>query len=132
MIEECFELAPLHNPPNLEGIKACEEVFPGIPQVGVFDTAFHSTLPPRAYLYAFPFELYQNDRVRRYGFHGTSHKYVSHEAARYLNQDIGQLEDHHLSPGQWKQHRRGEGGAVYRHQYGVHSSRRADHGHTLR
>ena len=91
VIKDCFEIAPLHNPPNLEGIKACEKVFPGIPQVGVFDTAFHSTMPPRAYLYALPLELYQNDRVRRYGFHGTSHKYVSWEAARYLNQSMGNL-----------------------------------------
>jgi acetate kinase len=91
VIEEYFKIAPLHNPPNLEGIKACEEVFPGIPQVGVFDTAFHATMPPRAYLYALPFELYQNNHVRRYGFHGTSHKYVSCEAARYLNQDMGNL-----------------------------------------
>ena len=85
VIKQCVELAPLHNPPNLEGIKACEEVFPGIPQVGVFDTAFHSTMFPCAYLYALPLELYQNDHVRRYGFHGTSHKYVSSEAARWLN-----------------------------------------------
>ncbi len=90
-IEECFELAPLHNPPNLAGIMVCEEVFPGIPQVGIFDTAFHSTMPPSAYLYALPFELYQNDRVRRYGFHGTSHKYVSCETARYMNRDPGVL-----------------------------------------
>ena len=86
VIEECSELAPLHNPPNLEGIRACEEAFPGIPQVGVFDTAFHATMPPQAYLYALPLELYQKDHIRRYGFHGTSHKYVSREAARFLNQ----------------------------------------------
>ncbi len=91
VIKECFELAPLHNPPNLEGIKACENVFPGVPQAGVFDTAFHSTMPPRAYLYALPLELYQKDRVRRYGFHGTSHKYVSGEAARYLNRGLDRL-----------------------------------------
>jgi acetate kinase len=91
VIERCSELAPLHNPPNLEGIKACEEVFPGIPQVGVFDTAFHSTMPPRAYLYALPLELYESDRVRRYGFHGTSHKYVSCEAARTLNRRMADL-----------------------------------------
>jgi acetate kinase len=91
VIEECFEIAPLHNPPNLGGIRACEEVFPGIPQVGVFDTAFHASMPPRAYLYALPIELYQKERVRRYGFHGTSHKYVSCEAARYLNRDMDSL-----------------------------------------
>ena len=91
VIEEYFDIAPLHNPPNLEGIKACEEAFPGIPQVGVFDTAFHATMPPRAYLYAIPIEIYRNDRVRRYGFHGTSHKYVSYEVARYLNLNIDSL-----------------------------------------
>jgi acetate kinase len=91
VIKDCFEIAPLHNPPNLEGIEACEKVFPGVPQVGVFDTAFHSTIPPKAYLYALPLEFYQNDHVRRYGFHGTSHKYVSREAANYLNQDINKL-----------------------------------------
>lgn len=91
VIRECIELAPLHNPPNLEGIKACEEVIPGIPQVGIFDTAFHATMPPRAYLYALPLELYQSDRIRRYGFHGTSHKFVSCEAACFLNQGMDSL-----------------------------------------
>ena len=91
IIEEYSEMAPLHNPPNLEGIEACEQIFPGIPQVGVFDTAFHATMPPKAYLYALPIEIYRNDQVRRYGFHGTSHKYVTYEAARYLNLDISSL-----------------------------------------
>jgi acetate kinase len=91
VIEDCFSLAPLHNPPNLAGVKACERVFPGVPQVGVFDTAFHTTMPSRAYLYGLPIDLYRTDGVRRYGFHGTSHKYVSHEAARLLDQDIKNL-----------------------------------------
>lgn len=91
VIRECFSMAPLHNPPNLEGIEACEEIFPGVPQVAVFDTAFHATMPPSAYLYGLPLELYERDRLRRYGFHGTSHKYVSHEAARFLDRDIGKL-----------------------------------------
>ena len=91
IIEECFELAPLHNPPNLDGIRVCEDVFPGIPQVGVFDTAFHTTLSPKAYLYPLPLNLYQNHHVRRYGFHGTSHKYVSGEAALCLNRDMKDL-----------------------------------------
>jgi acetate kinase len=90
-IRACFDLAPLHNPSNLEGIEACERIFPGTPQVGVFDTAFHATLPPSAYRYAIPIELYEVDRVRRYGFHGTSHKYVAHEAARYLDRNVGAL-----------------------------------------
>ncbi len=91
VIRACFEIAPLHNPPNLEGIEACERTFPGVPQVGVFDTAFHATMPARAYLYGLPLELYQRDGLRRYGFHGTSHKYVSGEAARHLNRDIAEL-----------------------------------------
>lgn len=91
VIRECFPLAPLHNPPNLAGVKACEQVLPGVPQVGVFDTAFHTTMPSRAYLYGLPIDLYCTDGVRRYGFHGTSHKYVSHEAARFLGRDIRDL-----------------------------------------
>ena len=91
VIEECFSLAPLHNPPNLAGIKACEQVFPGVPQVGVFDTAFHTTMPSRAYLYGLPIDLYRTDGVRRYGFHGTSHKYVSHEAARFFDRGTKDL-----------------------------------------
>lgn len=78
-IEDCIELAPLHNPANLKGITAARELFgPGIPQVAVFDTSFHSTMPPESYLYALPYQLYVRHRVRRYGFHGTSHRYVAH------------------------------------------------------
>jgi acetate kinase len=78
-IEECIELAPLHNPANLKGITAAREVFgPGVPQVAVFDTSFHSTMPPESFLYALPYQLYVRHKVRRYGFHGTSHRYVSY------------------------------------------------------
>ena len=78
-IEECIDLAPLHNPANLKGITAAREVFgPGVPQVAVFDTSFHSTMPPESFLYALPYQLYVRHRVRRYGFHGTSHRYVAH------------------------------------------------------
>ena len=76
-IEDLVPLGPLHQPPNIAGIKACQEVMPGKPNVAVFDTAFHQTMPPKAYLYAIPYEYYENDDVRRYGFHGTSHNYVS-------------------------------------------------------
>lgn len=76
-IKRCFPLGPLHNPANLMGIKACQAVMPGTPQVAVFDTAFHMTMPPKAYIYPIPYEYYENDNVRRYGFHGTSHRYVS-------------------------------------------------------
>ena len=87
-IEECIELAPLHNPANLIGIEACENVMPSVPQVAVFDTAFHQTMPEEAYLYGIPYEYYEKYKIRRYGFHGTSHNYVSGKAAELLGKDI--------------------------------------------
>ena len=86
-IEECIPLGPLHNPANLLGIQIAEQLFPGLPQVAVFDTAFHQTMPPRAYLYAVPYEWFEKHEVRRYGFHGTSHKYVSQQAVKQLGLD---------------------------------------------
>ncbi len=83
-MEECIELAPLHNPPNLAGIYAVKELMGDIPQVGVFDTAFHQTMPPRAYMYGLPYSLYEKYAIRRYGFHGTSHRYVSRKACDIL------------------------------------------------
>ena len=83
-VEECNDLAPLHNPANLIGIRVCSELMPGVPQVGVFDTAFHQTMPDYAYLYAVPYELYKKYGVRRYGFHGTSHRYVSKRVCEFL------------------------------------------------
>ncbi len=83
-IEECCELGPLHNPHNLTGIRACEEIMPGVPQVAVFDTGFHQTMPKHAYLYPLPYEYYEKYKIRRYGFHGTSHRYVSLRAAELL------------------------------------------------
>jgi acetate kinase len=91
IIEDCFMLGPLHNPHNLKGIQACETNFPGIGQVAVFDTDFHSTLPEQAYLYGLPYRLYEEDKIRRYGFHGTSHRYVSREAAKYLGRPVKTL-----------------------------------------
>jgi phosphate acetyltransferase len=90
-IEDCRELAPLHNPANLIGIRAAMQKFAEVPHVAVFDTAFHQTMPPRAYLYAIPYSLYENYKVRRYGFHGTSHHFVAEEAARILERPIEQL-----------------------------------------
>ena len=90
-IEECNPLAPLHNPANIIGIKACQQLMPGVPMVAVFDTAFHQTMPPVAYTYAIPYEYYENDKVRRYGFHGTSHKYVASRAADMLGKPIESL-----------------------------------------
>lgn len=83
-IEECCELGPLHNPHNLTGIRACEKMMPGVPQVAVFDTGFHQTMPDYVYLYALPYEYYEKYHIRRYGFHGTSHRYVSMRAAEML------------------------------------------------
>lgn len=87
-MEECIDLAPLHNPPNLKGISAIKKILPKIPQVGVFDTAFHQTMPDYAYMYAIPYELYEKYSIRRYGFHGTSHRYVSQRACEILNIDF--------------------------------------------
>ena len=91
IIKDCFSIAPLHNPPNLIGIEACEAVFPGVPNVGVFDTAFHSTMPPHAYLYGIPYEFYTEHKIRRYGFHGTSHGYVARQAAKLMGAPQSEL-----------------------------------------
>ncbi len=90
-LEACIPLAPLHNPANITGIRACQQVMPGKPMVGVFDTAFHQSMPPRAFIYAIPYEYYTENHVRRYGFHGTSHYYVSHRAAAMLGRPIEEL-----------------------------------------
>ena len=87
-IEECNDLAPLHNPANLIGINACRDLMPGVPMVAVFDTAFHQTMPEKAYLYGLPYEYYEKYAVRRYGFHGTSHSFVSKHAAEFLGLDL--------------------------------------------
>lgn len=90
-IEAHFDLAPLHNPPNLLGIRVAREALPGVPQVAVFDTAFHQTLPPYAYTYALPYSLYEDHGVRRYGFHGSSHRYVTERAAALLEHPVDQV-----------------------------------------
>ncbi|MRR23373.1 acetate kinase [bacterium] len=87
-IENCAELAPLHNPAHLKGILSCEKLLPGIPQVAVFDTSFHQTMPDYAYMYAIPYEYYEKYRIRKYGFHGTSHRFVAEKACRMLNMDL--------------------------------------------
>ena len=86
-IEACIEIAPLHNPPNLAGIRAIEELLPSVPQIAVFDTAFHQTMPEHAYMYGIPYSLYSKYGIRRYGFHGTSHRYVSRRACEFLGMD---------------------------------------------
>lgn len=90
-VEKCVPLAPLHNPANLLGVKVARELFPSLPQVGVFDTAFHQTLPAKAYMYALPYELYKENGVRRYGFHGSSHRFVATAAAKALGQNPSEL-----------------------------------------
>lgn len=90
-IEDCIDIAPLHNPPNVVGIEACQQIMPNIPMVAVFDTAFHQTMPDYAYIYALPYEIYEKYRIRKYGFHGTSHKYVAERAAAILNKPIEEL-----------------------------------------
>ncbi|MDD4327146.1 MAG: acetate kinase [Eubacteriales bacterium] len=90
-IKACIPLAPLHNPPNITGIEACEAAMPNIPQVAVFDTAFHQTMPPKAFMYALPYEVYEEHKVRRYGFHGTSHAYVAKRAAELLGKPFVSL-----------------------------------------
>ena len=90
-LNECSPLAPLHNPANIIGIEACEKLMPGIPQVAVFDTAFHQTMPKHAFMYALPYEYYEKYKIRKFGFHGTSHRFVSAEAAKILNKPIEEL-----------------------------------------
>ena len=90
-IRDCIDLAPLHNPANLIGVDACEALMPGVPMVAVFDTAFHQTMPEEAYLYAIPYRYYEDYKIRRYGFHGTSHDYVSHRAAALLGKPYEDL-----------------------------------------
>ena len=99
VIEDCVDIAPLHNPPNLVGIKACQKIMPNVPMVAVFDTAFHQTMPKNAYLYALPIELYSKYKIRRYGFHGTSHKYVSNRAISLLGKESSKIVTCHLGNG---------------------------------
>ncbi|HWQ82264.1 MAG TPA: acetate kinase [Ignavibacteria bacterium] len=98
-LDECSFFAPLHNPPNIKGIRACQEVLPNVPMVGVFDTAFHQTMPDYCYMYALPYELYEKYRVRRYGFHGTSHRYVSQVAIELLGKKESKIVSCHLGNG---------------------------------
>jgi acetate kinase len=90
-IRDCIDLAPLHNPPNIIGVEACQHIMPGTPMVAVFDTAFHQTIPQYAYLYALPYDMYEKHRIRKYGFHGTSHKYVAQRAADMLGRPLDEL-----------------------------------------
>ena len=136
-LERCSAFAPLHNPPNIIGIKACRAIMPEVPQVGVFDTSFHQTMPPEAYMYGLPYELYKEDGIRRYGFHGTSHRYVA-DLLRLPPRggDAGaahrEAEDHHLPPGQRELHHRGGRRQVRRYLDGLHAACRYAYGYALR
>ncbi|NMW84789.1 acetate kinase [Peptoniphilus sp. AGMB00490] len=90
-IEDNVEIAPLHNPPNIMGIKACQKLLPNVKQVAVFDTAFHQTMPEESYIYALPYEYYEKYKIRRFGFHGTSHKYITNRAAEMLGKDVNEV-----------------------------------------
>ena len=98
-IRDCIPLGPLHNPANLMGIEACQKIMPDKPQVAVFDTAFHMTMPPKAYRYAIPDEYYENDSLRRYGFHGTSHRYIAKRVAKLMGRDDLRIINAHLGNG---------------------------------
>ena len=133
-IEECNPLAPLHNPANIIGIKACQELMPGVPMVAVFDTAFHQTMPPVAYTYALPYEYYEKDKVRRYGFHGTSHLSQVCFPARgqYARQTHRAAQADLLPPRQRLLRHRDRGRQERRHLHGLHPARRSSHGYPLR
>ena len=109
-IEECNDLAPLHNPANLIGIRACMEQMPGVPNVAVFDTAFHQTMPDKAYIYGLPYEYYTDYKIRRYGFHGTSHSFVSKKNCRIIRKRPCGYKNYCLPPWKWFQYYCGKGG----------------------
>jgi acetate kinase len=131
VIRDMIPLAPLHNPANLEGIEVAIRLFPGVPQVAVFDTAFHQTMPPAAYRYALPENLYREHRVRRYGFHGSSHAYVSRRAAVLLGKAAGDCNLHHYALGQRRQRGGGAGGREHRYLYGPDPAGGSGDGHPL-
>jgi acetate kinase len=128
-VEKNVELAPLHNPPNLIGIREAQAVLPNVKQVAVFDTAFHQTMPPAAYLYGLPYELYEKYRIRRYGFHGTSHRYVASRAMELLKRFP---ENTNVPPRQRRIGDRHRAWPVNRHVHGLHSPGRPDDGHAQR
>ena len=131
-IRENIPLAPLHNPPNLTGIEVARSIFPGSTQVAVFDTAFHQTLPAEAYLYAIPLELYEKHKVRRYGFHGTSHAYVAGQAAKYLGSPLEELNLITLHLGNGASMAAVRGGEMRGYHHGTDPPRRPGYGNAVR
>ena len=128
-IRDCIPLGPLHNPANLMGIEACEKAMPGKPQVAVFDTAFHMTMPPKAYRYAIPTKYYTDDHLRRYGFHGTSHRFVSKRCIELMGGVENAQPRHRLPPRQRFFPLRGERRQVPGYLHGPFPSGRRSHGH---
>ena len=131
-IDDCIDLAPLHNPSNIKGILAAREVFgPGVPEVAVFDTAFHQTLPERAYLYALPYQLYRRHRIRRYGFHGTSHRYVAYRYRQLRGIRREDTNVNHIASGKWLFGSAHTKRKFNRHLDGIDTAGRFDDGHTF-
>ena len=131
-IEICCDFAPLHNPAHLLGIHAISHVLPDVPQVVTFDTAFHQTMQPQAYMYALPYEYYTKYRVRRYGAHGTSHQYVSRRGAALAGLDLGNSKIITCHLGNGSSITAVQDGQEHRHLYGIHPARRNDNGYALR
>ncbi len=131
-IRSCSKFAPLHNPHNLRGIQVSMELLPGVPQVAVFDTAFHQTMPQEAYTYALPLEVYKKLGIRRYGFHGTSHRYVAGVAAASARPAARGAQAHHLPPRQRRERDGSEGRHLRRDVDGLHTARGPGNGHPLR
>ena len=135
IIRDNFLLGPLHNPANLMGIEVAEKLFPGVPNVAVFDTEFGMGMPKEAYMYGLPYELYEELKIRRYGFHGTSHKYIAKKTAEYLGKPQSELRSitmHLGNPRQRLFHELREKRRLLRHQHGPDASGRPDHGYPLR
>jgi acetate kinase len=131
-IEALNPLAPLHNPVNVAGIREMRRLFPAVPHVAVFDTAFHHTLPAYAYLYGLPYELYEKKAVRRYGFHGTSHHYVSLRAAQFSSASPERAAPGELPSGEWVVALRGGPWPFRGYHDGIHPRGGTHHGHALR
>ena len=130
-LETLSHLAPLHNPANIVGIKEFKKALPSVPAVAIFDTAFHQTMPESSFLYPLPYEYYEKYGIRKYGFHGTSHKYVTQRAAEILNRPLEttRLISCHLR--KWSKYRCGSRWKIIRHLNGFHTTCRSDNGHAF-
>lgn len=131
-MEECIDLAPLHNPPNLKGIYAMKTLLPKVPQAGVFDTAFHQTMEPYAFMYALPYSLYDKYKIRRYGFHGTSHRYVSARACELLDLKREKSKSNNVPSRKRLINCCSQERKIYGYIYGYDSRRRSNYGNKMR